>query len=83
MYFDWSDFAAQISVSCALVSRLPRKFGIGLVLRQITSLRIQKPASCSVAPSRKTLWYDPITQIAPSGFSTRRASPSQARENSS
>ena len=35
--------AAQISVSCALVKRRPRKFGIGLDLRHTTSLRIQKP----------------------------------------
>ncbi|MGZ5897578.1 MAG: DNA methyltransferase, partial [Xanthobacteraceae bacterium] len=30
-------------VSCALVKRRPRKFGIGLVLRQTISLRTQKP----------------------------------------
>ncbi len=32
---------AQISVSWALVKRRPRKFGIGLVLRQMTSFRTQ------------------------------------------
>ncbi len=46
---------AQISVSCAFWKRRPRKFGIGLVLRQTTSLRIQKPRSCMVAPTRKML----------------------------
>ena len=48
--------AAQISVSCALVKRRPRKFGIGLDLRQITSFRIQNPRSCRMAPMRKMLW---------------------------
>ena len=38
---------AQIIVSCALVKRRPRKFGIGLALRQTMSLSIQKPRSCS------------------------------------
>ena len=47
---------AQISVSCAFWKRRPRKFGIGLVLRQTTSLRIQKPRSCISAPTRKMLW---------------------------
>ena len=40
---------AQISVSCAFGKRVPRKFGIGLVLRHTTSLRIQNPRSCSAA----------------------------------
>ena len=41
---------AQIRVSWALVKRTPRKLGIGLVLIQAMSLRIQKPRSCRMAP---------------------------------
>ena len=65
-------------VSCALVKRRPRKFGIGLVLRQITSFSIQKPMSCSLVPTRKMLWYEPMTQIVPSSLRMRRAAFSHA-----
>ena len=41
-----------MSVSWALVNRVPRKFGIGLALRHTISLRIQKSASWSSAPTR-------------------------------
>ena len=54
------------------MKRRPRKFGIGLDLRHTTSLRIQKPRSCSTVPTRKMLWYEPITQSVPAGLSTRR-----------
>ena len=83
MYFDPSAFDAQISVSCALVKRVPLKFGIGLALRHTMSFRIQKPKSCTAAPTRKMLWYDPITQIVPVSLSTRCACASQPRVNAS
>src|SRR5205823_3090048 len=38
-----------------VVKRRPRKFGIGLVLRQTISLRTQKPRSCMIEPTRKML----------------------------
>ena len=69
--------AAQIRVSWALVKRTPRKFGIGLVLIQTTSFRIQNPRSCRIVPTRKILWYVPITHRLPVSFSRRR--PAQAR----
>ena len=50
-----SSLAHQISVSWALVKRVPRKFGIGFALRQMTSLRIQNSASCNRVPTRKML----------------------------
>ena len=43
---------AQIRVSWALVKRVPRKFGIGLALRQTMSFKIQKSASWSNEPTR-------------------------------
>ena len=46
---------AQISVSCALVKRVPLKLGIGLALRQMMSFRIQNPSSCNAVPTRKIL----------------------------
>lgn len=53
--FDTFAAYAQIIVSWALVNRLPRKLGIGLDLRQIMSLRIQKPRSCSTVPTLNML----------------------------
>src|SRR3546814_8204773 len=52
-FFCSPDLEHQISVSCALVKRLPRKLGMGLDLRQTTSLRIQNPSSCKAEPTRK------------------------------
>src|ERR1700712_3571674 len=40
-------------VSCALVKRRPRKFGIGLVLRQTMSLSTQKPNILHDGPAGK------------------------------
>jgi hypothetical protein len=68
---------AQISVSCALVSRLPRKFGIGFDLRQTTSFRSQKPASCIAAPSGR------CCDSCRSPRSPRRASAAAARRPAS
>ena len=53
--FDFSDFDAQIKVSCALVKRVPLKFGIGFFLFQMTSFKIQKPKFCITVPTRKIL----------------------------
>ena len=52
VYFAFSPIEAQIRVSCALVKRVPLKFGIGLALRHTISLRIQKPMSWRIAPTR-------------------------------
>src|SRR5579862_5414254 len=48
--------AHETMIWCALVKRRPRKLGIGLDLRQTTSLRIQNPRSWSRVPTRKMLW---------------------------
>src|SRR5204863_4444214 len=43
----------------------------------------QNPRSCMIVPTRKMLWYEPITQIVPDGFKALRAAISQARVKSS
>ena len=50
-----ASFCAQISVSCALVKRTPRKFGIGFALTHETSLSSQYPKFCMIVPTRKML----------------------------
>ena len=71
--------AAQIKVSCALVKRRPRKFGIGFALRQTMSFSIQKPRSCSIGADAENVVIGADHPKVAFGFITRRTSLSQAR----